>query len=98
MKMRQLRTIEPQSLRFVHFVRDRHWISPVVSDLARMMITKHAAFTRAGTKRPAPLDYGLTWQWGGVDGAGRDETNGKSQRVAPEFAPSKSVGTVPIVT
>src|SRR5574342_1390876 len=98
MKMRQQRTIEPQSLRFVHFLRDRHWISPVVPDFARMMIAKYAAFARAGTKRPALLDYSLTWLWGGVEGAGRDETDGKSQRVAPEFSPSKSGGTVPIIT
>src|SRR5262245_25445584 len=97
MKMRQQRTIEPRSIRFVHSLRDRHWISPVVSNLARM-IAKYAAFARAGTKRPTLFDYGLTWRWGEVEGARRDETNGKSQRVAAEFAPSKSGDTVPIVT
>ena len=90
--MRPLGTIEPQSLRFVDFLRDRYWISPAVPDLARMMIAKYAAFARVGTKRPALVDYGFTW--GGGYGAGRDETNGKSQRGAPEFAPSKSGGTL----
>jgi len=63
-----------------------------------MMIAKYGVFARAGARRPALLDYGLTWQWGGVFGAGQDETDGRSQRVAPELAPSKNGGTVPLIT
>jgi hypothetical protein len=87
------RTIEPQSIKFVQFLRDRHGISPAASDLARTVVAKFGGFARSGAERPALLDHGLTWQWRGIDAVGRNEMDGKSQQAPAKFTLSKDVAT-----
>lgn len=87
------RTIEPQSIKFVQFLRDRHGISPAGSDLARTVVAKFGGFARSGAERPALLDHGLTWQWRGIDAVGRNEMDGKSQQAPAKFTLSKDVAT-----
>jgi hypothetical protein len=88
--MDQHRTVEPQSIKFARFLRDRHWISAAGLNLARVVLAKYAGFAGAGTERPALLDHGLIWPWRGGDALVRNEMDGKSHRVPAEFAPSKS--------